>query len=194
MKKVYLLYCLFFLSFGAASQTNFGIKVGVNLVDFGSGQATELSNDFRPRFSIQAGGFLNRQFTEKGSFQLELLFFGKGFKVDNNFSNTDDIVRLNYLSIPAYYTYTPSSKVGVSFGFELSYLLKAQVDNADGTVSINDDIFDKLDLGGMIGLRFQLVEPFYIDLRYTHGLLQVVNLLETKFNNMALAASLGYRF
>jgi len=194
MKHSLLFFLFFLLSIGLSGQTTFGVKLGANLVDFGSNEENEIVTDFRPRLSFQAGAFLKRKFTEKGAFQLELIYFGKGFNFDNRIDNINEIIRLHYISLPAYYIYQASQKIGISFGVELSYLIKANIESENGTNTINDQFFEKLDLGLLFGLRFALGAPFYLDFRYTHGLLRAIDLGSIKFNNMALSSTLIYEF
>ena len=203
-----------FLLFGSnliAQEIDFGIKVGPNL-SIVSGDLTE---NYNPRLGYHFGGFAEIEFSDKFSFQPEILYNSMGFILDSsiesfqNFGEPggDEISfksaqRSNFLSIPLALKLRFNSRLALEFGPQGSFLLNSvsKLKEAQGFESNGDrnsvsgDF--KFDYGAVLGFGYSLNNKMSLQLRYYHGFSDIFENRIDNFKNYhrALQLSFGYKF
>ena len=210
MKRLISLLVLAMVSSSAFAQLNYGIKGGASL----TGMALEylgISNA-RYRLSYQAGVYGVQPVSQRVFFRPELMYANKGFRAETpsvTVGNPDEsfTMRLHYLSLPLLAGYSPSERLFVLLGPEISYLFAAR--SRFGSESSDAGAFwgEKLDVGLAAGVGYAINSKISVDLRYVHGFRDVtpirlewadpqdplVNTVEFRSQNRVLQLSAGYR-
>jgi hypothetical protein len=167
-----------------------------------------------PRLAYHFGGFINIQLSEKFSLHPELLYLSIGSTFESNlqnFSSQDPfnpsfnsslkfVDRVNFLAIPVNFRYSFTSKFGLDFGPQVSFLLNtfSKIKETPGNIDVTSRRVSgkfKPDYGANLGLTFSLNEKMNIQLRYYQGLKNLNRnsiIPDDKSYNIALQASVGY--
>ena len=117
-----------------AQEVQLGVKAGLNL----STVTGDVAQGVDPRLAYHFGGFANIPISERFSVSPELLYFSIGntfnFSVDNfDVLNPDPTVstsfksvqRANFLAIPLNFRFNFTSRFGLDFGPQLSFLINS---------------------------------------------------------------------
>jgi hypothetical protein len=191
MKNITILFILFFAAtFGSMAQDyddneydpprnsiHFGIKTGGLL----SNMAVE---DLKNKIGFQVGAFAEFKFN-KFAIQPELLFSMQGAKTDydTDYGEVNGKYNLNYLHIPVmakfYIVDGLCLEIGPQLGVLLSAKVKAEVEDADGSIDIKDYMND-VDFSMNFGASYQIPEiPLGFYARYSFGLTDIVTDVES---------------
>src|SRR5690606_12162332 len=127
MKKLIFTTLLCAIAGAASSQValTFGAKAGANFAKLASNEDADAR--FLP--ALHAGFFANAAFTDKLSFQPELLYSAQGTKLANNLDNSDEENRrmlVNYVQVPLLLQYALTEKLSVQAGPQIGILLNAK--------------------------------------------------------------------
>jgi outer membrane protein with beta-barrel domain len=149
--------CLFYLS--SQSQTNWGLKGGLNVsTTTGPGYTNSYVGSFN------AGVFYEAALDSRFSLLTELLYSSKG-----NHATGSDILRLKYLSVPILAKFKLAHNLFLVAGPECSYLLSAFETSSGPTIHATN-VFRRIDIGLDAGFRYIVARRFGIDLRGIKGL------------------------
>lgn len=181
MKTIALiaLLALGFGSTGFAQESVTGIKGGLNL----SSLSTDGNNDKNLKVGFHAGVFSKIALSESFAIQPELLYSGKGIKINYDESGVaegDSKFNLNYIDLPVKLVFNLSEDFEFQFGPYVSYLVNANVDtdanffggNINSEDELDRDHFNTVDYGLSAGLGFDL-DPMIFGINYNLGLKQV---------------------
>ncbi len=215
MKRFVGLLMLALLTSSAFAQLNYGIKGGASLI----GMALEhlgISNA-RYRLSYQAGVYGVQPVSQRVFFRPELMYANKGFRAETpsvTVGNPDDsfTMRLHYLSMPLLAEYSPSKRLFVLLGPEISYLFAARSRFGSESSDAGALWDEKLDIGLVAGLGYAINSKLSVDLRYVYGfrdvaptsynyqwidpndpLITLINAIDFQSKNRAFQLSAGYR-
>lgn len=192
-----------------AQETHFGVKVGLNY----SSIVGDLTQGVKFRFSGHAGVFLEIEFSDRFSFQPELLYSSQGFQFSSdlltiqnggNISDQNDIrtnVQFNYLLLPILSKFALNDRLSLDFGPQVGFLLNQvtkikNLDQRDETIpddrtSISGDF--QLDYGAVAGVTYEINTAFSVQPRFYIGLRNRLNGLEGVQNyNAAIQVSVNY--
>ncbi|KAB1068350.1 PorT family protein [Tamlana haliotis] len=182
MKKI-LLSSLFLLGLANLNAQNiqYGIKGGLNFANV-YGDNTE-NIDMVTAFNF--GAMAEIPFSEKFSFQPELLFSGAGFSID------EDVTALNYINLPLMGKYYITNRLSLEAGPQIGFLVSAKHEDLDVK-----DAYNTVDFGLSAGLGYKLNNGLNFGVRYNYGLTDINNIegLSSKNNIGALQLSIGYFF
>ncbi|WP_422860340.1 porin family protein [Flagellimonas sp. S174] len=184
MKKVLLTASLIFagLTSGNAQEFQLGAKAGINFASITGDNTSDITpiTEF-PSFGLVA----EIPFSEKLSFQPELMYSAQGF--DTN----DDLVSLNYLTIPLMAKYYVAKGLSIEAGPQFGYLLSAKQEENDV-----DDSFNSIDLGVNFGLGYKLENGLNFGARYNLGLSNIndADELDDKNRNGVFQIYVGFFF
>ncbi len=200
MKKLVLI-ALFALGFGTltyAQNSATGIKGGLNL----STLSTEGNNDKNLKMGFNAGVFTKIPLSESFAIQPELLYSGKGIKLNYDESTVADgetKFNLNYIDLPVKLVFNLSEDFEFQFGPYISYLVNANIDT-DGEIlgidvssadELDRDHFNSIDYGLSAGLGFDL-DPMVFGINYNLGLQQVAKDNDVSYDLLGTAKKQGY--
>lgn len=204
------LFCFYTHATIEAQDTHFGVKAGLNY----SSIVGDLTQGIKFRFSGHAGVFLEIEYSDKFSFQPELLYSSQGFQFSSdlqaiqNGGNTSDQndfrtnVQLNYLTVPVLTKFALNDRLSLDFGPQVGFLLNQvtkiknldQRDNtlADNRTSISGDF--QLDYGAVAGLSYEINDVFSVEPRFYLGLRNRLNGLggDLQNYNIAIQVSVNY--
>lgn len=193
-----------------AQETHFGVKAGLNY----SSIVGDLTQGIKFRFSGHAGVFLEIEYSDKFSFQPELLYSSQGFQFSSdlltiqnggNISNQNDFrtnVQFNYLVVPIVAKFALNDRLRLAFGPQIGFLLNQvtkikNLDQRDDTIpndrtSIAGDF--QLDYGAVAGLDYKINDVFSVEPRFYIGLRNRLNGLGGTFQNynIAIQVSINY--
>ncbi len=163
-----------------------GAKAGLNLATL----QPDLP-DPATRTSIHLGGMAELPINEVFSIQPELLYSSQGVKDD---SDDDEVVRLNYISLPILAKYYVAEAVSIEAGPQLGFLLSAEVEDNGETVDIKDNT-KSVDFGLAIGAAYKHESGLNFGLRYFMGSdINDISEDPEKFKNRVFQISIGYFF
>lgn len=162
-----------------AQKSTSGIKGGLNF----SSLSTDGNNDKNLKMGFHAGVFSKIPLSESFAIQPELLYSGKGIKLnydESTVANGETKFNLNYIDLPVKFVFNLSEDFEFQIGPYFSYLVNANVDtDADffgGDVVSQDELdrdhFHSVDYGLSAGLGFDL-DPMIFGFNYNLGLRQV---------------------
>lgn len=188
MKKAIVLTVLIVCSFSIviAQDVTFGAKAGLNLATL----QPDL-NDPATRVSFHLGGVAEIPLMDDFSVQPELLFSSQGVR---DKSDDDEVVRLNYLTLPVMAKYYIEDKFSVEAGPQFGILLSAKGEDNGETTDLKD-ITKSADIGFALGLGYKLENQVNFGLRYYFG--SNINNYEgdsDKIANRVFQISAGYIF
>ena len=214
MKRI-LLFVLFVLLFNVklqAQEAHFGAKGGLNV----STIVGDFTTGINPRLSGHIGVFINYDFSEKFSFQPELLYSSQGFRFntdlafiesDGQSGNETDftsVVQQNYLSIPLIGQFRLSDRVDLEFGPQFAFFVNEviKIKNFDGIDAENVEEKEtrsgnfQLDYGIAFGIGVHVTEAFSISPRLYLGIRNRLNnsIGDGQNYNLALQLSMNYMF
>lgn len=169
-----------------AQDFNIGAKAGINL--------TSLSGDFdsdKAKTSFHLGGMVEIPLLDALSVQPEILYSSQGAK--SKF-NSDDVVRLNYITVPIMAKYYVWETLSVEAGPQIGFLLSAERDE-EGQEDDIKDITKSTDFGLNLGLGYKLENGVNFALRYYFGsdINSDIN-SSAKVKNSVFQISVGYFF
>jgi len=208
MKKL-IMTAFLTLVFGTmiyAQNKSSGIKGGLNFASL----STDGNNDKNLKMGFHAGVFTKIPFSETFAIQPELLYSGKGIKLNYDESAIADgetKFNLNYIDVPVKLVFNLSEDFEFQFGPYFSYLINANTDTGaellGGEIDSNDELdrehFNTFDYGLTAGLGFDL-DPMIFGLNYNLGLKQVAKDNDVSYDligdakNMVIQAYVGLKF
>lgn len=138
---------------------------------------TEVSGDRLQgphKAGVYAGVFVNRQFTPKSSMQMELNFIQKGSRENPDSANAYQsyLLRLNYIEMPVHYRFHFIEKAALEGGFSLGVLLNSY-EEANDSEAVSATAFNSTDLSINIGVFYEFIENFKINVRYSNSILAI---------------------
>ena len=163
---------LFLLCLGLTSlsqEFNGGILAGL--------AASEISGDRLAgpnKAGIYAGAYVNRYFSQRSSFQMELDFIQKGSRSNPDSTNNYEsyLLRLNYIELPVHYRYDFIERASLETGLSLGVLIHSY-EEANGYEWVSGPDFKPIDLSFNIGLFYSILENLRINVRYSNSILAV---------------------
>lgn len=164
-----LFFCFLVSGTAIAQDFNGGILGGL--------AASEVSGDRLSgpnKAGLYLGAFVNRYFSPRSSFQMELDFIQKGSRENPDSSNAYQsyLLRLNYIELPLHYRYDFLEHATVEAGFSLGVLINSY-EEANGSDAVSGSDFDTFDFCFNIGLFYTLVENLRINVRYSNSILPI---------------------
>jgi len=192
-----------------AQDIHVGAKAGLNV----STITGDFGGTLNPRLAYHFGGFASIPLSDGFSLNPEVLYFSIGttfnysedrfftsdpFFTDRSFKSVN---RANFLAVPVNFRYNFTSKFGMDFGPQISFLINSvgkikQSNNLDEVPekSVVSGNFQP-DYGANLGLTFTLNNKMNIQLRYYQGLKNLNRnspFADDLRFNIALQASVGY--
>ncbi len=183
MKSLILFSCFFF--FGIASlfsQHVVGVKAGPNLafLDYEKNNAALLWH---------AGIFAHFGIGSNFFIQPEILYNVKGSDLDKLVVNPITLgFKFEYLSMPLMFGFKFSDRFTIMAGPEMSKLVRSTIFFNEVKSHENFGIRD-VDLAINAGASFIISDQFGLDLRYSHGLIQAVDITFTDINGQNLGGT-----
>ena len=196
-----LIILLIFTGMAAYSQAfEGGVLAGLN--------ASQVDGDGYSGYKkpgIVVGGYVLTNLSPTVFSGMEIKFAQKGSRKNPNPKTGDQTIykmRLNYIDLPLYLGVHTSEKTSILAGLSAGYLISgADYDNYDKVIPpVGQPTFNEFDIQGFIGVRFEMTDRLFIDLRGAYSLLPIRekpgdNLsywLDSQFNNL-LSTTLLYR-
>jgi hypothetical protein len=210
MKKYVLLssiFCLLVSTVAVGQESTAGFKGGINL----SSLTTDGNNDKNLKVGFHAGVYNKIPLGRSFSLQPELLYSGKGMKLnydESALADGDSKFNLNYLELPVKLVFNLAEDFEFQFGPYVAYLVNANVDTdadvldfweIDSEDEIDRDRFKSLDYGVSLGLGFNL-DALILGFNYNLGLTQVAKDDELSYDvlgdakNSVIQVYAGLRF
>ena len=172
MKRLVGLLMLTLVFSSAFAQSSYGLKGGASL----TGMALEywgISNA-QYRLSYQVGFYGVQPVSERVFFRPELIYANKGFRAEApsvTVGNPDEpfTMHLHYLSLPLLAGYSPSERLFVLLGPEISYLFAARSRFGSESSDVSAVWDEKLDIGLAAGVGYAINSKLSVDVRYVYG-------------------------
>lgn len=172
----------------ATAQPTFGLKAGLNVADISNTFEDTPGVDAQPRLGLVAGALVDYPFSDQFGVRAEVLYSQKGTHAEatdivdkSGVSGASSAtIKLDYIEVPLLARYalmpTPTLEVGLMAGPAFAFNINQAVEY-DGTDSGDDDFAEKFDAGIAVGAEVGS-GPFFVDFRYTYGLLNVAKDLD----------------
>ena len=193
MKKL-LLSLILIVSTISYAQITYGAKAGMNITNL-----KDIHEDSGSRYGFHVGGFATIPIGQNNQFyfQPELLYSQQGEK--NEGENINEVYQLDYINVPLLFKPYFSEQdtefygiIGPQVGFLISENVKDQVDTI-----YNDDEYNTLDVGALLGVGFSYLRTWEFEVRYLYGFTDAVKeaqVKDRKNRTSNLHFSIGYRF
>jgi hypothetical protein len=158
----------------AQKDLRFGVKGGLNMATFSSGDLSDQSLTAR----YHAGLYGRIPLPLMLSLQAEALYSLKGTAIEESFGQTkiNGDVELGYVDLAAIVNFKILKVILLQGGFSLGFLTNASVANnsdAQGTTNLEqilpESSFNDLDPGYLLGIEFD-IKRLSLGFRYTHSL------------------------
>jgi hypothetical protein len=150
--------------FASAQDFKGGIRFG--------GDGSQVNGDGLQGFDkagILFGGFIKRDFSEKISAQMEMLFIQKGSRKPTDEYNQYYLLRVHYIEVPLSCIYHLNKKFGVFGGVSFGVLIHSEEGDQLGLYE-DTPPFKKYEVAGHGGLLYTMSEHWNFDLRYSHSI------------------------
>ena len=218
MKKIILTaLAVCAISFANAQDIKFGVKGGLNIASANiSGIDKTFFGEVSSRTSFHLGGLAEIKFTEKFTFQPEILINSIGVKSSlvesepDYFYNSSNNIKLTYLNIPLIAKFNIFNGLSLDAGPQIGILVSAKNEfsveetsrgstfNESGTVSSTEQ-FKSLDFGLNIGTSYIIENNIFFSARYYYGLSDIWKQVGDTdyiigFKNNCVQLSVGYMF
>jgi len=158
-------------AFGVLSTNaqTFGIKGGFSWSNLETQDGEVMSDNARRGFT--AGVFTNLPLGSALSIQPELLYTQKGTRFEGAIGDVN--IEANYIELPVSLQVNLLDPFYFYAGPQLSYLASTQVrynltNNNDIIIDGDEDNFERMDVGGVIGIGFKF-DVMFIDARFSRG-------------------------
>ena len=212
-KTVIALMCMILTTGATMAQKTFtlGPKVGVDYTHFWGKETLHGG-----QLNYQAGLFLEYRFNNKFSIAPEIVFAAQGGKNDGfvgfdpehpytpygtpygeDFVDADYIYNMNYINIPVMFKYYLTSSLSIDLGPQFGF--KVYDKYTDKWEEGGKEMIEKhnmghrsFDFGLGLGATYNFTERFFVQARYTLGLIPISKGGGAKNGNAQL--SIGYRF
>ena len=184
MKKLFLCAALAVFAFTSvnAQEVTFGVKAGVNLASIAGDDTDGVSS----LTSFHIGGVAEISFSDKFSFQPELLYSAQGYSYDS-FD-----VKLDYINIPLLAKYYVAEGFSIEAGPQVGFLMSAKAEDEDVK-----DFVSGIDFGLGIGVGYKMDSGLNFAARYNLGLSNINDgegSDDFKNQNNVIQLSVGYMF
>jgi len=192
--------CLFIFSFQWLHAQDFHAGV------IGGISATQVAGDGLSGYNkagVIVGGFVNRSFSDKTSFQMEILFIQKGSRqpVIPDQNNEFYVMRLSYIEVPLLFKWQFHPKFNFEFGPSFGNLIFSEEEDQFG-IEKNRPPFKTFEFSGNVGLSYQLSEKFTVNSRFSTSVLPIRPFAPSSLNtffdsgqyNTVLMFTLHYQF
>lgn len=183
-----------------AQEISFGAKGGVNFANFGGDDAEEA--DMKSLTGFHLGLVAEFKFSERLSFQPELLYSSQGAKASETFfdedfgnMNVDVKLKVDYISLPLLLKLYPIEGLSLDIGPQISILVdsdaEADFQGENFSVDIKDET-NSFDFSGAFGIGYHLPVGLFLQGRYILGFTDVYE--ESNLRNRLFQLSIGYKF
>lgn len=181
--------------------SKFGVKGGVNFANLYVNDNNISDRNMKVGYNI--GLFAKLPLTRGLSFQPELLYSTKGSKIDFSVENGEYRFNLNYVELPLLLAINLGENFHVELGPYLGYLAKSDITvlkngDFDDVADLNENSFERWDLGGAIGAGFD-IQKFTIGARYSRGFSNInkstlLGQITPNSKNNVISAYIGFAF
>ncbi|MBM3436343.1 MAG: PorT family protein [Bacteroidetes bacterium] len=152
----------------SAQKFNGGVLAGLSTSEI-SGDRLEGPN----KAGVYAGFFVNRYFSNRSSFQMELDFIQKGSRKNpDSLDFSTYLLRLNYIEIPVHYKYDFHKRGTLEAGLGTGVLIY-NYEEANELEVPDSREFKRIDLSFNIGGYFRITGNLLFNLRYSNSILAV---------------------
>jgi hypothetical protein len=192
-----LLLGLFLTSHGQNYKFNAGILGGISTSQVDGDQLAGYD-----KVGIKVGAFVNRNFSDHVSLQMELLFIQKGSrKPVNTEDNTYFLMRLNYMEVPLMVRFQFSKKILGEAGLSIATLVSSEESDEVGVIKSRPE-FKKFDYLVNAGGYYKLSDNWLFNVRFSYSIFPIRPFDSARpyaffdkgqFNNV-LALALYYQF
>lgn len=198
MKKCYMFTILFLgLALGVQAQDfGFGIKGGLNFSSFSGSDAEDL--DFEGRTGYHLGLTAEIPLGSGFAVQPEVLYSTLGAKTNQLVLDeaTDANFIVDYISVPVLIKYYLIGGLNLEAGPQFSWNTKSEIDGDFSSNEVREE-FDAIadetksfDVGGAVGLAYDLPLGLFAQARYIFGLSEIYDTSDIKNNLIQLSVGL----
>ncbi|MEL6614952.1 MAG: porin family protein [Bacteroidota bacterium] len=179
MRSLFLLLATVLVASGAASQGAVGFKAGLNAADVEVFETVPTGLTESPRIGGSGGVWARYDVSPTFALQAEALYSQKGTRIGVTGEEAGFVIDIDYVEVPLVLRVTPAADPRLRFalyaGGAFAYKVSETVSiTSEGETSTNqgDDLFETNDAGVLAGLEIGSGNVG-VDLRYTHGLMDV---------------------
>lgn len=162
--KILFLFFIFTTHFLFAQSFNAGLRFGVS--------GSQVNGDNLTGFNkagLLAGAFVNRNFSDHFSMQMEMIYIQKGSRKPTDIYNNYYRLRVHYIEVPLLVLFHASKKIDFTAGPSFSTLIFSE-ENDEFGVFRDSPPFKKFELSGNAGIIYKLDDKWSFDGRYSHSI------------------------
>jgi hypothetical protein len=198
MKKSLLFIAAMIMStsFVAAQEyVYFGAKGGLNFSTFSGDGFSDFDEDSKARTAYHLGLLAEIPLSDRFSLQPEVLYSAQGYDI-TELDNAEDIeFQLDYVTVPVLAKVYVVNGLSLEAGPQFGFLVKNEIDSADGSITLDDDNYNNFDLSLGLGASYKF-NKFFIYGRYNAGMTDIYETdgLEIDAKNSVIQAGVGLLF
>lgn len=168
--SVVFLLILLLASKNAYSQSNFGITTGLNLTGIHLDRFSNGSNDPTNILRYHAGIYVEIPLGNRFAIEPRLLYSLKGWHF-KSFTASEDggSMNLHYIDFQLLGKYLALKKTSCFVGFEVGRRMKTVRKPSLGNFLFADR-YEKLNLGLILGMEYELIPRLNLNLKYIYGI------------------------
>jgi len=194
---LFLLFCS--ITFSSVAQ-NFraGLIAGLSTTQVAGDQLSGFN-----KAGVMGGGFVNREFSEQTSLQMEIYFIQKGSRkpLQSEADNQFYVMRLSYVEIPLLLQWKAGPKLIFEAGPSIAVLIFSEEEREYGAYEPFPP-FEKTDLSGQFGISYPLSEKLNVNSRFSQSIIPIRPFVQSSLNdffnegqyNTVISFDLQYRF
>ena len=198
MKKSVLFIAAMVLTttFAAAQEfVYFGAKGGFNFSTFSGDGFSDFDEDSKARTAYHLGLLAEIPLSSRFSIQPEVLYSAQGYDI-TEIENSEDIeFQLDYVTVPILAKFYIVNGLSLEAGPQFGFLVKNEIDSAEGSVTLDDDNYNNFDLSLGLGASFKFNKLFIYG-RYNAGMTDIYESdgVEIDAKNSVIQAGVGLLF
>src|SRR5690606_1933714 len=112
--------------------------------------------------------------------QLELQYVNSGSKIEASQAGTESLTRIGQLNLPFLLKYRVAEPFIITAGIYWGLVLNVEEEEIDGNGVDSTEDFETFDSGLILGAEVPISEHVYLEARYNHGLLDIMDLEKTE--------------
>ena len=169
----------------SGQEVTFGAKIGGNYAMV----TGDNSNTLDPLTAVVVGAMAELKFTEKISFQPEVIFSRQGFKSD------ELTLKIKYVNLPLIAKYYVIQGLSIEAGPQVGFQTVAIAETPIGMYDARRNI-KRFDLGVNAGIGYKLDNGLNFSARYNHGFTNINKYVGEKISNQnaVVQVTVGYFF
>ena len=174
-----LLFLIFCISETQSQNLRFGLMAGIGATQIKTGMGDMITGNesynpyaYDPMLNFNVNAITELRFLRWFGLALEPGYIIKGGNTAT-LDGEDATYKINYMQLPVLGEFYLAERFCISFGPEFSYALSANYKTDGNSSDVTEELQNKNEISGLLGMHFMVSEKLGIGLRYGYGFTKV---------------------